>query len=409
MTKEALFPHEVLLSDFGYLLPDEKIARYPLDQRENSKLLIWKAGRIEEGSYEKLPVILPENSLLVFNNSRVIEARITFRKPTGGHIEIFCLRPHDNHNGIHSAMEQTGKGLWVCLIGGASKWKRGQVLTKQIGETVLEARFIKKNIDNFIIEFSWTPNLLSFEVVLNQLGTIPLPPYLNRIAEISDIERYQTIYASESGSVAAPTAGLHFSKKLLNTLSEAGMDSIYLTLHVGAGTFMPVKNEKVSEHLMHEEFIELGTESVESLILKLNNPIIAVGTTSLRTLETLYWLGLLISKNKNISSEELHLDQWFAYENVPELTAEESLTFLLDWVRKQPREKLITKTKLFILPGYQFKIVNGLITNFHQPYSTLLMLVSALIGPEWKTVYSFALKNDYRFLSYGDGCLFLPG
>jgi S-adenosylmethionine:tRNA ribosyltransferase-isomerase len=358
MTKEALFPHEVLLADFGYALPDEKIARYPLDQRENSKLLIWKAGRIEEGLYEELPVILPKNSLLVFNNSRVIEARITFRKPTGGHIEIFCLAPHNSHNGIHSAMEQTGKVLWVCLIGGASKWKRGQVLTKQIGETVLEARFIEKNTDNFIIEFSWTPNFLSFVVILNQLGTIPLPPYLNRIAEISDIERYQTIYASESGSVAAPTAGLHFSKKLLNTLSEAGMDSIYLTLHVGAGTFMPVKNEKVSEHLMHEEFIELGTDSVESLILKLNNPIIAVGTTSLRTLETLYWLGLLISKNKNISAAELHLDQWFAYENGTELTAEESLTFLLDWIRKQPGEKLITKTQLFILPGYQFKIVN---------------------------------------------------
>jgi S-adenosylmethionine:tRNA ribosyltransferase-isomerase len=408
MIKKTQIPTGISLSDFGYELPDEKIARYPSDQREKSKLLIWKKRQIKGVLFEELPEILPNNSLLVFNNSRVIEARIKFQKPTGGQIEIFCLRPYDSNHGIHNAMERTGKVLWNCLIGGSSKWKQNQVLKKQVGETVLEARFVKKNTDEFIIEFSWSPAILSFEIVLNQLGSMPLPPYLNRSAEISDIERYQTIYAKESGSVAAPTAGLHFSRKLLSNLSEGGVDSIYLTLHVGAGTFLPVKNENVSEHRMHEEFIELTAESVESLISKLKKTVIAVGTTSLRTLETLYWLGLMISKNEKISSEELCLDQWFAYESIANLSAEESLKLLVSWIGKQPDKKLITKTQLFILPGYQFRIIDGLITNFHQPYSTLLMLVAALIGPDWKTAYSFALKNNYRFLSYGDGCLFLP-
>ncbi len=408
MIKKTQFPIGIVLSDFGYELPDEKIARYPLDQREKSKLLIWRDGHIKGDLFEELPEILPSNSLLVFNNSRVIEARIKFQKPTGSQIEIFCLRPHDGNYGIRNAMEQTGKVLWNCLIGGSSKWKHNQILKKQNGEIILEARFVRKNTDNFIIEFSWNPAFLSFEIVLHQMGSVPLPPYLNRTAEISDIERYQTIYANESGSVAAPTAGLHFTKTLLSNLSEKGVDSIYLTLHVGAGTFLPVKNENVSEHRMHEEFIELSLESVEGLISKLKKTVIAVGTTSLRTLETLYWLGLMVSKNEKISSAELYLDQWFAYESATDLTVEESLKLLLSWIGKQPDKKLITKTQLFILPGYQFKIVDGLITNFHQPYSTLLMLVSALIGPDWKTVYSFALKNDYRFLSYGDGCLFLP-
>lgn len=408
MTQKAVFNREPLLSDFGYDLPDNRIARYPMEQRENSKLLCWRSGVIDEGFFKDLPELLPASSLLVFNNSRVIEARISFQKPTGGQIEIFCLRHHENYHSIHNAMEQKERVLWVCLIGGASKWKHDQVLVKQIGETILEARVITKNKDDFIIEFSWRPDFLSFSEVLHQVGSIPLPPYLNRSAEISDIARYQTIYAMEPGSVAAPTAGLHFSEKLLAELSGVGMDSLYLTLHVGAGTFMPVKTEKISEHRMHEEFIELSAESVESLLSKMNKTVIAVGTTSLRTLETLYWLGLIISRNKEISSQELNLDQWTSYDSSAGMTAQESLQCLLAWIRKQPEAKLVTKTQLFILPGYQFKIVNGLITNFHQPHSTLLMLVAALIGPAWKTVYSFALQNDYRFLSYGDGCFFLP-
>jgi S-adenosylmethionine:tRNA ribosyltransferase-isomerase len=407
MSNPTSFPLELSISDFGYNLPDEKIARYPLDQRDQSKLLVWKAARTEEGLYEQLGSFLPARSLLVFNDSRVLEARVLFQKPTGGQIEIFCLEPYAS-NDITKSMSQTGSVLWTCLIGGASKWKHAEALGKQIGGTRLEARFIEKRIDDFVVEFSWTPAHLPFADILHQLGSIPLPPYLKRSAEISDSERYQTVYAREPGSVAAPTAGLHFSEKLLNSLPSKGIQSLYLTLHVGAGTFMPVKGEKLSDHHMHEEFVEVHAAAVEKLISALHEPVIAVGTTSLRTLETLYWLGLQISQNKNISSTELFLDQWYPYRQSHEMSAERALHFLLDRVRHEPGQKLITKTQLFIVPGYPFKIVRGLITNFHQPNSTLLLLVAALIGPAWKSVYSFALERDYRFLSYGDGCLFLP-
>jgi S-adenosylmethionine:tRNA ribosyltransferase-isomerase len=279
---------------------------------------------------------------------------------------------------------------------------------KQIGETRLEARFIEKRSEDFIIEFSWTPVHITFAELLHQLGSIPLPPYLKRSADISDAERYQTVYARESGSVAAPTAGLHFSDHLLRTLASKNIQSLYLTLHVGAGTFLPVKTEKISDHHMHEEFIEVNADTVEALISKLQVPVIAVGTTSLRTLETLYWLGLQVSQHKNITAADLYLDQGYAYRQSSELAAPESLSCLLEWIRLTPEKKLVTKTQLFIVPGYDFKIVRGLITNFHQPHSTLLMLVAALIGPAWKSVYSWALDHDYRFLSYGDGCLFLP-
>jgi S-adenosylmethionine:tRNA ribosyltransferase-isomerase len=406
MTKSTSFPDELFLSEFGYDLPDEKIARFPLEQRENSKLLVWKGGRIEDGVYSKLPGFLPISSMLVFNDSRVVEARILFKKPSGGQIEIFCLEPHFSYKSIAHAMEQTGSVKWTCLIGGASKWKHGQILRKKINETVLEARFIEKRTDDFTVEFSWTPAYLPFASVLNQLGTIPLPPYLKRTANSSDAERYQTIYAKESGSVAAPTAGLHFSDKLLRDLSDKGIQSLFLTLHVGAGTFMPVKTEKISDHHMHEEYIEVQKDAVEKLISQIDQNIIAVGTTSLRTLETLYWLGFLISLDKNISAADLHLDQWIPYTHTPNISAKEALHFLLEWIGHKPGNKLITKTRLFIVPGYQFKIVKGLITNFHQPHSTLLMLVAALIGPGWKNVYRWALDNNYRFLSYGDGCLF---
>jgi len=408
MSKTTPFPADLSMSAFGYDLPDEKIARYPLSQRDASKLLVWKSGRIEEGYYAGLAAFLPAPALLVFNNSRVIEARILFQKLSGGQIEIFCLEPHSSYVHLSAAMGQTGKVLWTCLIGGASKWKHGQILEKQIGETRLEARFIEKRRDDFIVEFSWTPAHLPFATILHLLGSIPLPPYLKRTAEDSDTERYQTLYAMESGSVAAPTAGLHFSKKIFHSLSEKGIDTIYLTLHVGAGTFLPVKTENLSDHHMHEEFIEIDAVSMAKLISNLHVPVIAVGTTSLRILETLYWIGLQISRNKNIPASDLQLDQTFPYHQDADLTAAEALQFVLEWINQQPDKKLITKTRLFIVPGYTFKIVQGLITNFHQPQSTLLLLVAALIGPAWKSVYTFALENDYRFLSYGDGCLFLP-
>jgi len=402
------FPEHLMIADFGYDLPEEKIARYPLEQRDHSKLLVWNKGRITEGTYARLADFLPSPALLVFNNSRVIEARIVFRKTSGSQVEIFCLEPSAVYSNLSYAMMQTGKVLWTCLIGGASKWKHGQVLRKQIGETILEARFVEKRSDDFIIEFSWLPEELSFAAILHQLGSVPLPPYLKRPAEMTDQERYQTVYALESGSVAAPTAGLHFSKELLQTLSSKKIQQLYLTLHVGAGTFMPVKTDRISEHHMHEEFIEVTAESVEALISSLNKPVIAVGTTSLRILESLYWLGVIISENNHISPAELKLDQWVPYRVSGNMSAADSLNHLLNWIYREPGKKMITKTQLFVVPGYRFKIVQGLITNFHQPHSTLLLLVAALVGSAWKSVYAWALDHDYRFLSYGDGCLFFP-
>jgi S-adenosylmethionine:tRNA ribosyltransferase-isomerase len=408
MDAHSHFPGELLISDYGYDLPDDRIARYPLAEREQSRLLVWKEGKISEDIYAGLGNHLPDLSLLVFNNSRVIEARILFLKESGGQIEIFCLEPADAQISMAQAMNQTGKILWSCLIGGASKWKHGQILKKKMGDAQLQGRFVEKRKDDFIVEFSWIPEYLTVEEIFHKAGSVPLPPYLKRTPEKTDSERYQTVYARQSGSVAAPTAGLHFSQKLIRSLLDKGIESLYLTLHVGAGTFMPVKSAKLSEHLMHEEFIEVTTSSLEHLLLKLQDPIIAVGTTSLRTLETLYWLGSKVKEDKNIPASELHLDQHYPYAQPADLSPKDALSTLLEWMNCQADKKLVAKTQLFIVPGYRFKIVKGLITNFHQPHSTLLLLVAALVGPDWKRVYAFALENGYRFLSYGDGCLFLP-
>jgi S-adenosylmethionine:tRNA ribosyltransferase-isomerase len=397
----------ISMNDFDYPLPDEKIARYPLAQRDDSKLLVFKKGEMTEGRYTEIARFLPKNSLLVFNNSRVLEARILMNKPNGGQIEIFCLEPHESFRTIAEGMSQKGKVLWACLIGGASKWKTELILEKNMGDYILYTRLVEKRSDHFIVEFFWSPEHISFAEILSHIGSIPLPPYLKREAEISDAERYQTVYARERGSVAAPTAGLHFTNSLLSRLADQGIDQVYLTLHVGAGTFMPVKSENISEHQMHEEFIEINSELIRHLIEKNDKTVVAVGTTSLRTLESLYWLGLMISGNKNISASELVLEQWFPYRNHENPDALSVLKILLEWIEQQPEKKLITKTKLLIVPGYHFKIVQGLITNFHQPHSTLLLLVAAFIGKAWKNVYTFALENDYRFLSYGDGCLFM--
>jgi S-adenosylmethionine:tRNA ribosyltransferase-isomerase len=407
MSQSTPFTQDLYMSDFGYELPDEKIARFPLHLRDASKLLVWEAGKIREGRYAEIGNFLPSPCMLVFNNSRVIEARILFQKVSGGQIEIFCLEPHSEKS-ITKGMAQTGSVLWICLIGGVSKWKKHQVLIRDFGNVRLEARFVEKRKDDFVIEFSWTPAELSFTSILHQLGSVPLPPYLKRVVDFSDAERYQTVYARESGSVAAPTAGLHFSEQLIEKLTGKGIEPVYLTLHVGAGTFMPVKSDKISEHHMHEEFIEVHASVIEKLISRLHEPLIAVGTTSLRTLETLYWLGFKISRQKNISPDALHLDQGYSYEQTGDISPSDALHYLLEWMKRVPEQKLITKTQLFIVPGYTFKMVQGLITNFHQPHSTLLLLVAAFIGPSWKSAYRFALEHDFRFLSYGDGCLFLP-
>jgi S-adenosylmethionine:tRNA ribosyltransferase-isomerase len=403
-----LFSGNLSISEFQYDLPQNRIARYPLEKRGASKLLVWRGGMTGESHYSDIADWLPAPSLLVFNNSKVIAARLLFQKPSGGIIEIFCLEPGDAISGIPRAMMAKEKIQWKCLIGGASKWKKGMLLEKKTGSIVLQARFLEKETDSFLVEFSWTPTQLPFAAILHELGSIPLPPYLKRNAETADAERYQTIFAAEEGSVAAPTAALHFTPEIFNSLVQKKIDTEYITLHVGAGTFMPVKSERLTGHIMHEEFIEVRADTVQRLIDKLTSPIIAVGTTSLRTVESLYWLGLKVAENKAIRPVALRVDQWDPYRMDARLSTKEALQFLLEWVQQQPDQKLLTKTGLFILPGYSFKIIGGLISNFHQPQSTLLLLVAALIGDEWKNLYRFALENDYRFLSYGDGCLLLP-
>lgn len=408
-------PKNISIHNYTYFLPEERIAKYPLAERDASKLLIYKEGEIAESSYKNISHHIPENSLLVFNNTKVVEARLLFQKPTGGVIEIFCLEPHEQYADITTAMLQRNKVVWQCLVGGASKWKRGQVLEKKIKkggkEIILHAKYIEKRIDSFIIELSWSPTELSFAEVLHHAGAIPLPPYIKRAAEKTDAERYQTVYAHFDGSVAAPTAGLHFTDAVFQTLKEKNILTDFVTLHVGAGTFKPVKSDTIQEHEMHAEFIDVTKTTIEKIITNLDNNIIAVGTTSLRTIESLYWLGvkqsLVGSQESGVEPDKSpSLSQWEAYELPNEnILPKDALLALLQWMDRNKLERLVAKTQILIAPGYEFKIVNGLITNFHQPQSTLLLLVAALIGDDWEKVYNYALQNDFRFLSYGDGSL----
>ncbi len=403
-------PKDISILDFTYQLPEEKIAKYPLAERDVSKLLIYKEGKITDDIYKNISYYIPENSLLIFNNTKVVESRLLFQKSTGGQIEIFCLEPDEQYADISTALQQQNKVLWKCLIGGASKWKQGQILEKKIihqdYEIIIYASFIKKRDDYFLIELSWKPEELSFAEILHFAGIIPLPPYIKRETEISDAERYQTVYAKHDGSVAAPTAGLHFTDSIFEKLTEKHTQKMEVTLHVGAGTFMPVKSETLAEHHMHSEFIDVGLSTIKLLIENLDNHIIPIGTTSLRTIESLYWLGLKTINNPHISLENLIIHQWDAYEmNAENIDTKKSLQSLIGWMEKNNLEKLITRTQLLIAPGYHFKIIKALITNFHQPQSTLLLLVAALIGEDWKKVYDYAINNEFRFLSYGDGCL----
>jgi S-adenosylmethionine:tRNA ribosyltransferase-isomerase len=332
----------------------------------------------------------------------VIEARILFQKPNGVIIEIFFLEPSLQYFDITTAMQQKGKVLWNCMIGGASKWKPGQVLEKKINEIRLQARYVVKKADSFVIEFSWTPAELSFSEILHAAGAIPLPPYLKREAEQMDTERYQTLYAGPEGSVAAPTAGLHFTSTIFNKLKEKNIKIDFLTLHVGAGTFKPVKTATMAEHEMHAEFFTASLDTIKSLIKTRDRDIIAVGTTSLRTLESLYWMGVKILDQRS----DLNIRQWETYDMVHKnISPTAALEALQDHMIKNGMQKLTSKTQLLIVPGYEFRLVTGLVTNFHQPQSTLLLLVAAFIGKSWKQVYDHALNNNFRFLSYGDGCL----
>lgn len=403
-------PQKISISNYTYHLPEEKIAKYPLQKRDESKLLIYKNGKIATNFYKHLANEIPEKSLLVFNNTKVVEARLLFTKNTGSVIEIFCLEPAEMYNDITTAMLQKQKVLWKCLVGGAKKWKDETLIKNDLNDgndLILYAKKIEKYDDSFLIEFSWTAPTLSFAEVLHYAGKIPLPPYLNRDVEKQDATTYQTIYAKFDGSVAAPTAGLHFTENVFNNLAQKNIATTYVTLHVGAGTFKPVKAATMQQHIMHSEFIEVDIELIEKLLHRLEqrNKIVAVGTTSLRTLESLYWLGIKVGGLSTVDCRPLTVNQWECYELPQHIEPVIALENLLQFLKKNNQPKLFAKTQILIAPSYNLKIVDGLITNFHQPNSTLLLLVASIVGDSWKTIYDYALQNDFRFLSYGDGCL----
>ncbi|WEK37721.1 MAG: S-adenosylmethionine:tRNA ribosyltransferase-isomerase [Candidatus Pseudobacter hemicellulosilyticus] len=404
-------PRAISIQDFTYELPEERIAWHPLPERDASRLLVYKSGRIDTDTdqYRNLPQYLPERSLLVFNNTKVVEARLLFQKATGARIEIFCLEPGPQYPDITSAMTQTGQVEWLCLVGGASKWKPGQLLEKELpgpkGPLLLQARYLRKEPDSFAIELSWNDDQLSFAELLHLAGQIPLPPYIKRSAATADQERYQTIYARSEGSVAAPTAGLHFTQAIFEKLAARHITRTEVTLHVGAGTFQPVKAATMEAHNMHLEFIDVTAISIRELLQHLDGHITAVGTTSLRTIESLYWLGVKTLHTPELAPEELTIGQWDAYELPGHYTANAALTSLLAYMEKKGWERLLTKTQLLIAPGYTIRIPKALVTNFHQPQSTLLLLVAAFVGADWRRIYDFALQQEFRFLSYGDGCL----
>ncbi len=396
----------IKISDFTYELPENRIAKYPLPERDQSKLLLWKNGNISESTFVNIPDFLPENAMLVFNNTRVIHARLFFRKGTGANIEIFCLEPQEPTD-YQVAFLEKEKVTWKCLIGNAKKWKDGTLLkTIEIQGKTIEIRAQKKGQDgnSFLVELSWTGGF-SFAEIIENAGVLPIPPYLNRETEESDEETYQTVYAKIDGSVAAPTAGLHFTGDVLAKLAKKNISTHEITLHVGAGTFRPVQSETLEGHAMHREKVIFHKKVLEEFLTG-SRKIIAVGTTSVRSLESLYWLGLQLENGKQFSSLPEIL-QWEPYENHPKITVRKALENLLDYLEKTGRDSLQFSTQIIIVPGYQFKLIDGMVTNFHQPQSTLLLLISAFLGNEWKKVYDFALSNQFRFLSYGDSNLYL--
>ncbi|MFM6924987.1 MAG: S-adenosylmethionine:tRNA ribosyltransferase-isomerase [Ferruginibacter sp.] len=397
-------PKKISILDYTYELPAERIALHPLAERDASTLLIYQNGKIKEDVYKNIATHLPGDSFLVFNNTKVIKARIRFQKSSGSIIEIFLLEPF--HADYTSTLSATKKNTWKCFVGGVSKWKEPE-LSFGFGVLglVLRAKLAEKLSDAYVVEFNWDGDI-SFAEVLEMTGDIPLPPYIKRKTEGDDTNRYQTIYAADEGSVAAPTAGLHFTKEIFDSLADKKIQTGFVTLHVGAGTFKPVKAATMQDHEMHAEWIDVGFEMIEQLIEQLNKTIVAVGTTSLRTLESLYWMGVKAMLQPQI--KQLSISQWEVYEAPlanSNITAKESLTALLNWLKANKLEKLFTQSQILIAPGYRFKIAKAIITNFHQPQSTLLLLVAAAIGNEWKSVYKYAMENDFRFLSYGDGSL----
>ncbi len=397
------------IREYTYDLPNERIAKYPLSKRDESKLLIYQQGTLSETVFKNISNYIPENSLLVSNNTRVINARLIFTKPTGASIEIFCLEPHSPSDYALS-FAQNQQCQWYCAIGNLKKWKEG-TLEKHLlikgQKATFTARKISTHNDEQVVEFLWNNTNLSFSEIIEHEGTIPIPPYLNREAEDADLETYQTIYSKYQGSVAAPTAGLHFTNEVFNSLANKRVQNHQVTLHVGAGTFKPVKSDLIGDHEMHSEQFFITPETIEPIISYLGN-ITAVGTTTVRTLESLYWLGVKLHTQGTPITNNLELAQWEVYslnQNIPVI---EALRAILNYAKLNGNSYLMASTAILIAPDYQFKVVNRLITNFHQPKSTLLLLIAAFIGSDWKAVYEYALSNQFRFLSYGDSCFLNP-
>ncbi len=398
------------ISDYTYSLPEERIAKFPLAKRDQSKLLLYQSGRIAENKFECLADYLPKNALLVFNNTRVIHARLFFKKDSGAKIEVFCLEPTSPPL-AEQALAAYHSCEWLCIVGNLKRWKAE---TLQLEYTIdeisgtLNAEKKEQTGANVRVLFSWTSNH-TFGQVIEACGKLPIPPYLKRETEESDNITYQTVYAKHEGSVAAPTAGLHFTDDVFKSLEAKGIEREELTLHVGAGTFKPVKAETIDLHEMHCEHFSVKQTTLQHIITKLNNgKIIAVGTTSVRTLESLYYLGLKVIRNQAVKPEQLTVSQWEPYEEQQPIDTATALSALLQYMKSKGLDELLSATSIMISPPYQYKVISGLVTNFHQPQSTLLLLVAALIGDDWHRVYDYALSNGFRFLSYGDSSLLLP-
>ena len=398
---------EIAIAEYDYPLPDERIAKYPLAERDTSKLLLYKGGDIREEKFVNLPSFIPQGALMVFNNTRVIQARLRFRKETGAQIEVFCLEPEQPAD-YQLMFQETKECVWQCLVGNSSRWKSGvlsQVIEIDGVQVTLSVERVSSAAVN-LVRFFWDGGF-TFAQLLEAAGELPIPPYLNRKTEESDMNTYQTVYSKVKGSVAAPTAGLHFTPAVLGALDAAGVQRGEVTLHVGAGTFKPVKSELIADHEMHEEYIEVQRGLIERIIAA-GGAAVAVGTTSVRTLESLYFLGEKVSENPAVEESDLCVGQWEPYNREHTLSTVEALTALLQWLDAKGLDRVHSHTRIMIAPGYTFRIVKAIVTNFHQPKSTLLLLVSAFIGGDWRSVYDFALENGFRFLSYGDSSLLVP-
>ncbi|HBF88084.1 MAG TPA: S-adenosylmethionine tRNA ribosyltransferase [Bacteroidales bacterium] len=394
------------INNYNYILDEDKIAKFPLANRASSKLLIYRNSEISESTFSCIKDYIPENALLVFNNTKVIKARLEFKKDTGSHIEIFCLEPYLPSE-YNLMFQQKDECVWKCMVGNLKKWKQGRlnkILNFDDFNVDLSAEIIDRQGKDVFVKFSWNNKHISFGDILEQNGIIPIPPYLNRDSQESDNERYQTVYSKLKGSVAAPTAGLHFTNEIMEDVKSKNISLAEITLHVGAGTFQPVKEENATQHEMHAEHFYIEKEELKKIIEK-SNHIFAVGTTTTRTLESIYWIGVKLTKSNLVDKNTFNIRQWEVYELSSHISVNESLNAILTYMENQQLNSIKCSTQIMITPMYRFKMIKGIITNFHQPKSTLLLLISAVVGEKWKEIYNYAIKNNFRFLSYGDSSI----